>query len=451
MNIRSDLSRLVVVLGPSRKTSVSWALGIALAFALVVTGCAKAPTAVTCGAGLDSCDGTCVNTSNNADNCGSCGHVCSSGQVCDNGACSSQCSASTRLCGTSCADETKDPTNCGGCGTVCRSDQICNGACVCAQGKVLCNGICATSCSGVGGTNGGVGGNTGTGTGGSGTAGMTGGGTGGRLGTGGQVGGVGGGGGTITGPPPGYYTSGTLHGCSWTGADILNKGTTNTPADFVAQTPQGFPYCIHGTVGADPVNSATVALLGFNLNEATTGSATQCAAGAATSTLPTISPAGAGIAVSYVRLTGSNIRVQIQGPTGATNANDRWCATITQVQGPVFLPLSSFNTACYNNSGTFYSGQPISAVSFLVPGDKIPSPFSYCVGGFAFGTSVTAAPAYNPTPYPTLMGTIGGPDSSGGKDIDLQRVKTAAPGAGGKAYIVLQQQLGQSHRVRSNH
>ncbi len=230
---------------------------------------------------------------------------------------------------------------------------------------------------------------------------------------------------------------GSFHGCTWTGADTLSKGTTNTPTDFTAQTPQAFPYCVKGTVGADPVNSATVALLGFNLAEAATNSASQCAANAATTTtLPTITPTGTGIALSYDRLTGSNIRVQIQDPMGTTDANHRWCATITQVQGPVFVPFSAFNTACYNNSGQPYNMQPISAISLLVPGTLIPSPFSYCVGGFAFGTSVSAAPTYTPNPYPTLTGTIGGPDPSGGKDIDLQRVKTAAPGVGGKAYIV---------------
>jgi hypothetical protein len=190
-------------------------------------------------------------------------------------------------------------------------------------------------------------------------------------------------------------------------------------------------------VGADPINSATVALLGFNLNEAA-ASATQCVYNPTSlPVLPAVTLTGTGVAVSYVRRTGSNIRIQLQGPTGATNAADRWCYTITQVQGPVFAPFTAFNTACYNNSGTFYTmDKPISAISFLVPGTTAPSPFDYCIGGFATGTSVAAAPADNPTPYPTLTGTIGGADPSGGDFIDLQRVKVAAPGVGGKAYII---------------
>ncbi len=450
MNLRRDLSRSIgVAFDRASKEPGSWVLGALFGLALVVAGCAQATPAATCGEGLTSCNGTCINLNTSGSNCGACGAACTGGQVCNNGTCSSSCSGSTRMCGNGCADFTTDPTNCGGCGATCRSDQICNGACVCGPGKMQCsNGTCATSCAtGAGGsTVTGAGGTTGGGVGGtSGGSGGTTGSTGGKTGsTGGMTGGsTGGAGGTTSGPPPGYYTQGAFHGCTWTGADNLTKGTTNTPADFTAQTPQAFPYCVKGTVGADPVNSATVALLGFNLAEPVTGAANQCGANVtATGTLPTITPTGTGIAVSYVRLTGSNIRVQIQDPMGTTDANHRWCATITQVQGPVFIPFSQFNTACYNNSGTAYAMQPISAVSLLVPGDKIPSPFSYCVGGFAFGTSASAAPAYNPTPYPTLMGTLGGPDPSGGKDIDLQRVKTAAPGVGGKAYMVFNNNWG---------
>ena len=70
---------------------------------------------------------------------------------------------------------------------------------------------------------------------------------------------------------------------------------------------------------------------------------------------------------------------------------------------------------------------------FGVPGDTIKTPFGYCIGGFAFGSDVSAAPAYNPSPWPTVAGTLGGPGST---DLDFQRVKVAAPGKGGKQYII---------------
>jgi hypothetical protein len=289
-----------------------------------------------------------------------------------------------------------------------------------------------------GGVNPGTGGGINPGTGGGGNPGTGGGvnpGTGGG-GRGGIVGSTGGaGGGVVGGTPAGYWSSGAWHGCSWTGVDILRVGTMNMPQDF--QTHTGTDYCVSGSVGPDPLTTASVALLGFNLNEPVTGVANQCAYNPATATM--VSPGtpvtltGSGLAVSYVRKTGSNLRVQIQGPNGATDPNNRWCYTITQVQGPIFAPFNQFNTRCWDGSGTAYAGQPISAVSFLVPGLAKPSPFSYCVGGFAAGTSVAAAPPYTPTPYPTLTGTIGGP---GIRDIDFERVKVAAPGVNGKAYLI---------------
>ncbi len=137
-----------------------------------------------------------------------------------------------------------------------------------------CQGGQCRSTTGTGGTTGaggtgGAGGNAGT----TGTAGSTAGrgGTTGNAGTGGVSGttGTGGRGGTtgsagtggsVAGNPPGWWTSGTMHGCPWTGVDTLNVGTVNTPTEFVTKNDSfATPYCISGTVGPDPGYNGVVA------------------------------------------------------------------------------------------------------------------------------------------------------------------------------------------------
>src|SRR4029079_18568792 len=95
-------------------------------------------------------------------------------------------------------------------------------------------------------------------------------GSGGRGGTTGTAGTTGSGGSTGANPP-GWWTSGSMHGCPWTGIDVLNVGTTNTPQDFTTKMDSfSTPYCVSGTVGPDPGYNG-VALLGFNMNETPTG------------------------------------------------------------------------------------------------------------------------------------------------------------------------------------
>src|SRR5262245_14023423 len=135
----------------------------------------------------------------------------------------------------------------------------------------MCMGSQCRATTGTGGTGGGspgTGGSTqGTGgvSGATGTAGRggTGGSTGGTggssgatgtAGRGGTGGGTGGSGGTATGTPPGWWTSGTMKGCPWTGIDIYNVGSMNTPTEFTTKNDSfATPYCISGTVGPEPM------------------------------------------------------------------------------------------------------------------------------------------------------------------------------------------------------
>ncbi len=107
----------------------------------------------------------CVDLRSDANNCGRCGRVCTSGTPCVAGSC--QCSAGRTLCTVPapdpgmeflfCADTQTDPAHCGRCGNACPSGQDCRaGACACPAGRTRCGASCvdtrsdAANCGGCG-------------------------------------------------------------------------------------------------------------------------------------------------------------------------------------------------------------------------------------------------------------------------------------------------------------
>ncbi len=83
----------------------------------------------------------CVDTASNAQHCGSCGNVCSGGQICDGGSCA--CPAGQTLCGERCVDLESTLEHCGRCGNACAGGQLCDGgSCACPAGQTLCDGRC---------------------------------------------------------------------------------------------------------------------------------------------------------------------------------------------------------------------------------------------------------------------------------------------------------------------
>jgi len=169
-----------------------------------------------------------------------------------------------------------------------------------------------------------------------------------------------------------YYVGGVWSGYMWDSA--TGTGSTITPADFTAHTP-GTAFCVSGTVGP-MTDYSGVALLGFNINQAKDATAL------GTWTPATISSGGVTVNVSNNGT--STLRVQIQGPSGATDATDRWCATMITFNQAVTIPWSSFNTSCWDGLGTRYAGQPLEAVMVLVPGDNLYSvPYSFCLNSIS--------------------------------------------------------------------
>src|SRR5437868_23521 len=130
----------------------------------------------------------------------------------------------------------------------------------------------------------------------------------------------------------GYMTFGTWKGYAWTAA---SAGSSITPTNFAAA--HGPPLCATGTVLAGVSNTAMV---GVNLNQAP----------GVNTPANTVTPTMAGVFVQVTNRGTSTLRVQVQGPNGATDPNDRWCAPLFGSGG--FLPWDAFNTKCWDGSGT---------------------------------------------------------------------------------------------------
>jgi hypothetical protein len=393
----------------------------------------SAGSTMSCTPPLSLCSGGCVNTQSNNANCGTCGNVCpATAPLCSAGMCLASCGTGLTPCNGSCANLMTETANCGSCGNACAPGQSCTAG-VCSGGCGAGTEYCAATsscvavgmCTGAGGSGGttSVGGASGSSS------------VGGSAGS--MTAGTGGSGGSNGVEPPGYWKFGDWHGCAWTG--VGTDGTsTIMPMDFVAKEPTA-GYCVEGSVGAEP-EYKSVALMGFNVGEPPPAT---CAYKPVDVTMP--GPPGVmkletGIAVDFVKKgtnTGFTLRIQLQGPNGhkagAEGEADRWCATITEVQGKVFVPYTSFTPKCWEMTeamrGTPYASQQISAVVFLVPGAPTATPYNFCINGVAYGNTAEDAPD-GPETGGDQMGTVGAANND---DLDFDRKKVSF---GGEDYII---------------
>src|SRR5262249_56512167 len=88
-----------------------------------------------------------INLTNDKNNCGTCGTVCSmavANPTCNGGSCNGDCAPGTADCdrnkqANGCeVNTTNDPANCGACAIVCSNNNIANPACT----NAVCNGDC---------------------------------------------------------------------------------------------------------------------------------------------------------------------------------------------------------------------------------------------------------------------------------------------------------------------
>jgi hypothetical protein len=184
----------------------------------------------------------------------------------------------------------------------------------------------------------------------------------------------------------GYVVSGNWHGYAWTTA--VGAGSTINPADFSAVL-AGSSLCASGSV-APLADFSGMAALGINLNQAELPPNPPAA----------VTPTGDGIVVGINNKLGTALRIQIQGPNGSTDANDRWCAPVSGKGG--LVPWTAFNTKCWDNTGAAYAKQPLQSAMVLVPGGNKPAvQYDFCITGL-FPSD--AAP-------PTAGGPVATPDA----------------------------------------
>lgn len=161
-----------------------------------------------------------------------------------------------------------------------------------------------------------------------------------------------------------YFSSGGWRGYFWIshhGAGTTITATNFGGANFVP------PVCVKGSV-APTVDYSGNAMLGVNLNQAQRVDASP----------QTLVPSKDGMYVELTNAGGSQLRVEVQGLDGATNPASRWCASVPGTGG--FMPWTSFNTACWDGSGSPYRREPISTAIVMVPGKMDAAvPFEYCL------------------------------------------------------------------------
>lgn len=93
------------------------------------------------------CDGKCVSTRLDPDNCGSCGNTCTGQEVCNAGECTDSCPFGMNQCGNRCVDFNTDDDYCGDCSNSCGPGTACNhGDCT----NVVTVGSPPSKCSGGG-------------------------------------------------------------------------------------------------------------------------------------------------------------------------------------------------------------------------------------------------------------------------------------------------------------
>jgi len=84
-----------------------------------------------CGPGTTQCGSKCFDLQKDANNCGSCGNACGSGEVCATGKCAFACPKGQNKCGGGdagalfCTNLQTDNKNCGACDNACKGGEVC--------------------------------------------------------------------------------------------------------------------------------------------------------------------------------------------------------------------------------------------------------------------------------------------------------------------------------------
>ncbi|MCK9524135.1 MAG: glycoside hydrolase family 5 protein, partial [Proteobacteria bacterium] len=163
----------------------------------------------------------------------------------------------------------------------------------------------------------------------------------------------------------GYVRSGVWHG--YTDVLLNGAGTTAFPADFRGH-PSQTPLCLSGVVAA---------VSDWNGNAQIRVRLQQDREADAPPMPVAIEPHGLSITLSNPGNT--ELRVIIYPESGPS-----YCVVMPAKQTSATFYWEQFNTHCWNDSGTFYAMQPLTALAVLVPGHNIePRPYDFCIESFS--------------------------------------------------------------------
>jgi hypothetical protein len=168
----------------------------------------------------------------------------------------------------------------------------------------------------------------------------------------------------------GYVLAGMWKGYAFTATS--GAGTSIAPGDYSTLT-AGQALCACGTVKGT-MDYSGVAMIGVNLNQGTGGVDPM-----------TIMPSGMGITVAIAGAMTTPLRLQIQGPMGATDASQRWCADLPAAGGTI--AWTDFKFECWEGGmkTPFNGTDAIQSVIVQVPGSTTDIPFNFCVTSLSGG------------------------------------------------------------------
>jgi hypothetical protein len=168
------------------------------------------------------------------------------------------------------------------------------------------------------------------------------------------------------------------------GAYVLVGSVAFTAGGGSGSTINGFfgstYFCASGSVVASPGDQSW-ATASFNVNEpeTTTGS----------SPAHELFLSASSITLSFANYSDSPLMIAL-----LDNSYDLWCYELADVASPVTIPLSSFNSHCWDNSGaSFMSGTAIQSIELSLSGSPTAStPFDFCLLGLTIQPSEGGAP-----------------------------------------------------------
>jgi hypothetical protein len=165
----------------------------------------------------------------------------------------------------------------------------------------------------------------------------------------------------------GFVTApGANNSCMHGLASISQAEATLEPADF-SDCGDDCMLCMSGSIAKSPSLTGYANLI-VTINQTSLPG-----------TQGVVVPKGSELAVSFSNVSGGDVRLVLEGG----NDGDTWCFVLPPLGTTLNIPYTSFNTNCSDNSGTYWGGHPLRAISLRVGSNATnPTPVGVCLNSF---------------------------------------------------------------------